>query len=74
MSNSSASLHIHETRMTFEAMVHDQGVMLCFWFGLPISSKEVIIRKKFHLRSKEAFITPGRECIQDIPLLEELVQ
>ncbi|WKY15434.1 hypothetical protein Q1695_000703 [Nippostrongylus brasiliensis] len=24
MSNSSASLHIHETRMTFEAMVHDQ--------------------------------------------------
>ncbi|EYB99509.1 hypothetical protein Y032_0122g1088 [Ancylostoma ceylanicum] len=28
MSNSSASLHIHETRMTFEAMVHDQENML----------------------------------------------
>ncbi|KAK6018899.1 hypothetical protein OSTOST_15484, partial [Ostertagia ostertagi] len=27
MSNSSASLHIHETRMTFEAMIHDQVAM-----------------------------------------------
>ncbi|RCN34288.1 hypothetical protein ANCCAN_19863 [Ancylostoma caninum] len=30
MSNSSASLHIHETRMTFEAMVHDQETCLEF--------------------------------------------